>query len=164
MGSHVPLQRPGRVPAYERLDLVTRQRSRWQTVTPSQVVGVRLSEIRRAWREAWRAWEESCKRSVKTMRRSGGKGASTVEANEMKAQSGNPAFLDRIFDGICAEARSTRTEAPQQQRVESAVCVQDFSARIQAASARRAPLPAERRSFEATLWGVASAEHRSTSG
>ena len=33
-----------------------------------------IGEIRRARREAWRAWEESCKPAAKTTRRSGGKG------------------------------------------------------------------------------------------
>ena len=54
-----------------------------------------IGEIRRARREAWRAWEESCKPAAKTTRRSGGAAAGTVEANEVKAQSGNPAFLDK---------------------------------------------------------------------
>ena len=50
------------------------------------------------------------------MRRSGpfGKG-SAVEANEIKAQCGNPAFLEKVYDGIRLEARITGTEAPQQQ-------------------------------------------------
>ena len=72
-----------------------------------------IGEIRRARREAWRAWEESCKPAAKTTRRSGGSTAGTVEANEVKAQNGNPAFLDKVFDGIRLEARITGTEAPQ---------------------------------------------------
>ena len=74
-----------------------------------------IGEIRRARREAWRAWEESCKPAAKTTRRSGGNAAGTVEANEVKAQNGNPAFLDKVYDGIRLEARITGTEAPQKQ-------------------------------------------------
>jgi len=68
-----------------------------------------LGEIRRARREAWRAWEESCKPAAKTTRRSGGQKAGTVEANEVKAQSGNPAFLEKVYDGLRLEARLTGT-------------------------------------------------------
>ena len=74
-----------------------------------------IGEIRRARREAWRAWEESCKPAAKTKRRSGGKAPGTVEENEVKGQSGNPAFLEKIYDGIRIEARITGTEAPQKQ-------------------------------------------------
>lgn len=77
-----------------------------------------IGEIRRARREAWRAWEESCKPAAKTTRRSGGSAAGTVEANEVKAQHGNPAFLDKIYDGIRLEARITGTEAPQKQTLD----------------------------------------------
>ena len=59
-----------------------------------------LGEIRRARREAWRAWEESCKPAAKTTRRSGGTAPGTVEANEIKGQSGNPAFLEKVYDGV----------------------------------------------------------------
>src|SRR5262249_35669788 len=52
-----------------------------------------LGEIRRARREAWRGWEASCQPAAKTTRRSSGSKFSTVEANEVKAQNGNPAFL-----------------------------------------------------------------------
>ena len=74
-----------------------------------------IGEIRRARREAWRAWEESCKPAAKTKRRSGGKAPGTVEENEVKGQSGNPAFLEKIYDGVRIEARITGTEAPQKQ-------------------------------------------------
>lgn len=80
-----------------------------------------IGEIRRARREAWRAWEESCKPAAKTTRRSGGHAAGTVEANEVKAQSGNPAFLDKVYDGIRLEARITGTEAPQKQTVDGEI-------------------------------------------
>src|SRR3954466_14843804 len=77
-----------------------------------------IGEIRRARREAWRAWEESCKPAAKTTRRSGGTGPGTIEANEIKAQNGNPAFLDKVFEGIRLEARITGTEAPQKQTLD----------------------------------------------
>ena len=81
-----------------------------------------IGEIRRARREAWRGWEESCKPAAKTTRRSGGTGAGgkagTVEQNEVKGQSGNPAFLDKVYDGIRLEARITGTEAPQKQTLD----------------------------------------------
>ena len=80
-----------------------------------------IGEIRRARREAWRAWEESCKPAAKTTRRSGGTAAGTVEANEVKAQSGNPAFLDKVYDGIRLEARITGTEAPQKQSLDGEI-------------------------------------------
>ena len=80
-----------------------------------------IGEIRRARPEAWRAWEESCKPSAKTMRRSGGKASGTVEANEVKAQSGNPAFLDKVYDGLRLEARITGTEAPQRQTLDGEI-------------------------------------------
>ena len=83
-----------------------------------------LGEIRRARREAWRGWEESCKPAAKTTRRSrgtgfgSGSGSGTVEQNEVKGQSGNLAFLDKVYDGIRLEARLTGTEAAQKQTVE----------------------------------------------
>jgi len=85
-----------------------------------------IAEIRRARREAWRAWEESCKPAAKTTRRTSGTSAGTVEANEVKAQTGNAAFLEKVYDGIRLEARITGTEAPQQQRVESRVRLEDL--------------------------------------
>ena len=83
-----------------------------------------IGEIRRARREAWRGWEESCKPAAKTTRRSGGKGLSgsgLVEQNEVKGQSGNPAFLDKVYDGIRLEARITGTEAPQKQSLDGEI-------------------------------------------
>ena len=85
-----------------------------------------IGEIRRARREAWRGWEESCKPAAKTTRRSGGKGlggsaSGTVEQNEVKGQSGNPAFLDKVYDGIRLEARITGTEAPQKQTLDGEI-------------------------------------------
>ena len=80
-----------------------------------------IGEIRRARREAWRGWEESCKPAAKTTRRSGGNAAGTTEANEVKGQSGNPAFLDKVYDGIRLEARITGTEAPQKQTLDGEV-------------------------------------------
>jgi DNA-binding CsgD family transcriptional regulator len=77
-----------------------------------------IGEIRRARREAWRAWEESCKPAAKTTRRSGGTGPGAVEASEIKGQSGNPAFLEKVYDGIRLEARITGTEAPQKQTLD----------------------------------------------
>ena len=78
-----------------------------------------LGEIRRARREAWRAWEESCKPAAKTTRRSGWKGSGgAIEANEIKGQSGNPAFLEKVYEGIRLEARLTGTEAPQKQTID----------------------------------------------
>src|SRR4051812_13505127 len=58
-----------------------------------------IGEIRRARREAWRGWEESCKPAAKTTRRSGGAAPGTMEASEIKGQCGNPAFLEKIYDG-----------------------------------------------------------------
>ena len=69
-------------------------------------------------------WEESCKPAAKTTRRSrgtgfgSGSGSGTVEQNEVKGQSGNLAFLDKVYDGIRLEARLTGTEAAQKQTVE----------------------------------------------
>ena len=81
-----------------------------------------VGEIRRARREAWRAWEESCKPAAKTTRRSAGRGAAaTFEANEVKAQSGNPAFLERICDAIRLEAKLTGTEAPKVQVIDATI-------------------------------------------
>ena len=65
-----------------------------------------IGEIRRARREAWRGWEASCQPAAKTTRRSGWKGSGgAIEANEIKGQSGNPAFLEKVYDGIRLEAR-----------------------------------------------------------
>ena len=47
-----------------------------------------------------------------------GSGSGTVEQNEVKGQSGNLAFLDKVYDGIRLEARLTGTEAAQKQTVE----------------------------------------------
>ena len=48
-----------------------------------------LGEIRRARREAWRGWEESCKPAAKTTRRSGWKGSGgAIEATRSKARAG----------------------------------------------------------------------------
>jgi DNA-binding CsgD family transcriptional regulator len=80
-----------------------------------------IGEIRRVRREAWRGWEESCKPAAKTTRRSGGAVAGTVEANEVKAQNGNPAFLEKVYDGIRLEARITGTEAPQKQALDGEI-------------------------------------------
>ena len=77
-----------------------------------------IGELRRARREAWRGWEESCKPAAKTTRRSGGKGFGPVEANEIKGQSGNPAFLEKVYDGIRLEAKLTGTEAPIKQTLD----------------------------------------------
>ena len=71
-----------------------------------------IGEIRRARREAWRAWEESCKPAAKTTRRSGGKSAGSTESNEIKAQSGNPAFLDKVYDGLSARSADHRHRGP----------------------------------------------------
>ena len=79
-----------------------------------------IGEIRRARREAWRAWDESCKPAAKTTRRLGGTGpGGTSEANEIKGQCGNPAFLEKVYDGIRLEARITGTEAPQKQTIQA---------------------------------------------
>ena len=80
-----------------------------------------IGEIRRARREAWRGWEASCKPAAKTKRRSGGTAPGTVEENEVKGQSGNPAFLEKIYDGIRIEARITGTEAPHKQTVDGEI-------------------------------------------
>ena len=90
-----------------------------------------IGEIRRARREAWRGWEESCKPAAKTTRRSSGKwpgasGAGIVEQNEVKGQSGNPAFLDKVYDGIRLEARITGTEAPHQQHIAGHLRLEDL--------------------------------------
>jgi len=39
--------------------------------------------------------------------------------SQVKVQSGNPAFLDKVYDGIRLEARIAGTEAPQDQRIEN---------------------------------------------
>ncbi len=80
-----------------------------------------IGEIRRARREAWRAWEESCKPAAKTTRRSGGTGPGLVEQNEIKGQNGNPAFLDKVYEGLRLEARITGTEAPQKQAIDGEI-------------------------------------------
>jgi hypothetical protein len=49
-----------------------------------------------------------------------------VEQNEVKGQSGNPAFLDKVYDGIRLEARLTGTEAPQQQQIEGRLRLEDL--------------------------------------
>lgn len=85
-----------------------------------------IAEIRRARREAWRAWEDSCRPAAKTTRRSGARGTSTVEQNEIKAQCGNPAFLDKVYEGIRLEAKLTGTETPQQQRVEGRMTLEQL--------------------------------------
>ena len=97
-----------------------------------------LGEIRRARREAWRGWEASCQPAAKTTRRSGGgKGPGAVEANEIKAQSGNPAFLEKVYDGIRLEARLTGTEAPQKQSIDGDLRIEaDLIARLDAAKRR----------------------------
>jgi len=104
-----------------------------------------IGEIRRARREAWRAWEESCKPAAKTTRRSNGtrpggfgSAAVTVEANEVKGQSGNPAFLEKVYDGIRLEAKITGTEAPQKQSVDGAFRVQEDLFALLDAGRRRA--------------------------
>ena len=97
-----------------------------------------IGEIRRARREAWRAWDESCKPAAKTTRRLGGTGpGSTVEANEVKGQCGNPAFLEKVYDGIRLEARITGTEAPQKQTVDGELRIEaDLIARLDRAKQR----------------------------
>jgi len=77
-----------------------------------------VGELRRARREAWRGWEASWKPAAKTTRQSRGGRSSIVEASEIKAQSGNPAFLEQVYHGIQMEARLTGTEAPKKQSVE----------------------------------------------
>jgi len=104
-----------------------------------------IAEIRRARREAWRGWEASCKPAAKTTRRSTARGAGLVEANEIKGQSGNPAFLATIFDGIRLEARLTGTEAETRQRVGGNLRVEtDLVAALHAARARAAAAKRER--------------------
>ena len=46
----------------------------------------------------------------------------------VKAQTGNPAFLDKVCDAIRLEARLTRTEAPQQQQIETRISLEDLIA------------------------------------
>jgi hypothetical protein len=103
-----------------------------------------VGEIRRARREAWRAWEESCKPAAKTTRRSGAGRTGTVEANEIRGQSGNPAFLDKVFEGIRLEARLTGTEAPERQEFDGQLHVDTLVARLQGARQRAAGLNASR--------------------
>ena len=98
-----------------------------------------IGEIRRARREAWRGWEESCKPAAKTTRRSGGKGFGSVEANEVKVQSGNPAFLEKVYDGIRLEAKITGTEAPLKQTLDADLRLEsDLLTRLDAAKRRAA--------------------------
>ena len=96
-----------------------------------------LGEVRRVRREAWRAWEESCKPAAKTTRRSAGTGLSAVEQNEVKAQNGNPAFLNTVYDGLRFEARLTGTEAPQQQQIEGRLRLEDLVAGANMPTPRR---------------------------
>ena len=69
-----------------------------------------------------------------------------VEANEIKGQSGNPAFLATIFEGIRLEAKLTGTEAARQQRVEGHLRVETdlvaalHAGRARVAAGRRAPV------------------------
>ena len=87
-----------------------------------------IAEIRRARREAWHAWDDSRKPAAKTTRRSVGMGRGTVEQNEIKAQSGNPAFLDKVYEGLRLEARLTGTEAPVQQQIENRMTLEELVA------------------------------------
>ena len=88
---------------------------------------------------AWRGWEESCKPAAKTTRRSGGKGFGSVEANEVKVQSGNPAFLEKVYDGIRLEAKITGTEAPLKQTLDADLRLEsDLLTRLDAAKRRAA--------------------------
>ena len=96
-----------------------------------------IAEIRRARREAWRSWEASCQPAAKTTRRSGGTAPGTVEANEIKGQCGNPAFLEKVYDGIRLEARITGTEAPQKQTIDGELRVEaELIARLDRAKLR----------------------------
>ena len=97
-----------------------------------------IGEIRRARREAWRAWDESCKPAAKTTRRLGGTGpGGTSEANEIKGQCGNPAFLEKVYDGIRLEGRITGTEAPQKQTIDGELRVEaELIARLDRAKLR----------------------------
>ena len=89
-------------------------------------------------REAWQAWDESCKPAAKTTRRLGGTGpGGTSEANEVKGQCGNPAFLEKVYDGIRLEARITGTEAPQKQTIDGELRVEaELIARLDRAKLR----------------------------
>jgi hypothetical protein len=87
-----------------------------------------IAEIRRARREAWDAWDDSRKPAAKTTRRSVGRGSATTEQHEIKAQSGNPAFLDKVYEGLRLEVRLTGTEAPVQQQIENRVTLEDLVA------------------------------------
>jgi hypothetical protein len=96
-----------------------------------------VGEIRRARREAWRGWEESCKPAAKTTRRTARTGAGPVEQNEIKAQHGNPAFLEKVYDGIRLEARLTGTEAPQKRILDADVRIEtDLTERLDRAKQR----------------------------
>jgi DNA-binding CsgD family transcriptional regulator len=100
----------------------TRVEARITAETEGKVASLRarqLGEIRRARREAWRGWEASCQPAAKTTRRSGGTSRpGLVEANEIKGQNGNPAFLEKVYDGIRLEAKLTGTEAPYKQTID----------------------------------------------
>ena len=63
-------------------------------------------------------WEDTVPLRGRYRRQGGGTAAGTTEANEVKAQNGNPAFLDKVYDGIRLEARITGTEAPQKQTLD----------------------------------------------
>ena len=98
------------------------QRLVQETDGKAAVVRVRqLAEIRRTRREAWLAWEDSRKPAAKTKRRSGATTAGVIEESEVKGQSGNPAFLERICDAIRLEAKLTGTEAPKVQVIDATI-------------------------------------------
>ena len=97
-----------------------------------------IGELRCARREAWRGWEASWKPAAKTTRRSGAAQSGTVEASEIKGQSGNPVFLEQIYHGIQLEAKITGTEAPKKQSIEGALQLSTLTARIAAARHRLA--------------------------
>jgi hypothetical protein len=100
-----------------------------------------IAEIRRVRREAWRGWEASCKPAAKTTRRSTARGAGLVEASEIKGQSGNPAFLATVFEGLRLEARLTGTETAVHQRLDGKLRVEtNLVALLQAGRQRVAAL------------------------
>jgi len=57
----------------------------------------------------------------------------TVEASEIKAQGGNPAFLEQVYHGIQLEAKLTGTEAPTKQRADGELPLSMIPARLIAA-------------------------------
>jgi hypothetical protein len=63
-----------------------------------------------------RGWEASWKPAAKTTRRSGAAQSGTLEASEIKGQSGNPAFLEQVYHGIQLEAKLTGRGAEEAQR------------------------------------------------